>query len=409
MPTNRKSEQPDAVGATAILDAGIAHVVAEGFNTLTLRPLAERAGVSVGTISHYMGAKDQLLSRIVVHARTLDAAFFAPWMERARLLGEASHAFRLALVEETFNAWIERGFDRVVLYCELVGARGLTGEVQTALAEWAQLHNDAWAALMASAQDGRVLSAYLTDEAAFTISLGANPAYRCLRRLCLERLLGGPEAMAPARDTTLSLFRRFQAELAPPRSVVGAANDDQPAKKQAIAKAAGQVIVRGGVEAVTHRAVAQAAGAPASTVVYHFGAREALVEAGLEAVIRHFHSWRARRVEQMTGNPEHDFYRPTEDLVRATHAVAVGAMRYPALVSHAADMRRRRGENVQPDNFVETSGLPAAAFDPVSAQVLSVITFGARMLAMSLGRDQHEAVLAACADLRHRWARRGAC
>ncbi len=403
MSTRRRPDLPGQDGPEAILNAGIAHIVAEGFTTLTLRPLASRAGVSVGSISHYMGAKDQLLARIVAHAHELDRVFFGPWLERGATLGKAPHPFRAALVDEAFTAWLGHAFDRAVLYSELVSAKSLPDEVRAAFLAWTDLHREIWTALAADEHAGILLAASLADEAAFSLSQHGNTAYLCLRRLCLGRLLQGPERGPEVREATLRLFRRLQAELAPAHSVVGAVADEQPAKKQAIAKAAGQVIVEGGVEAVTHRAVASVAGTPASTVVYHFGARETLVEAGLEAIIRHFHFWRDASRTNPASDQEMNYYRSTEDLVRATHAVAVGAVRFPALAGHAADMRRRRGENIRVDAFSPTAGLTPDMYDPLSAQALSVVIFGARMLAMSLGQDQHEAVSAASAALAKRW------
>jgi AcrR family transcriptional regulator len=153
--------------------------------------------------------------------------------------------------------------------------------------------------------------------------------------------------------------------------------------------------------------VASAAGVPASTVVYHFGASDDLVIAGLEAVIHNFRDWlqsaRKERERQSNGADDEESYRMTRDLVRATHAVAVGAMRHPALQRHAADMRRRRGENVQLDDVPELQGVLRNTIDPLTAQVVSVATFGARMLAMAIQEDEQSAVLEARRALAAFW------
>lgn len=395
--------QPSSPGVAAILDAGIAHIAADGFGTLTLRPLAERAGVSVGTISHHLGAKDQLLALIVQHACGLDRDFFDPWLKRAAALGDRPHMLRAALIEETFSAWIDSASDRAFLFCELVSAKASPPEIRRAFSAWTDLHRAVWTGLAADADAGLLLAAYLADEAAFSLGLADDHAYACLRRLGVERLLRGPTPEGCGRQASLELFLHLQAELAPPRSVVGAPADDPPTKKDTIAIAAGQVIASLGVEAVTHRSVASVADVPPSTVVYHFGAREALVEAGLEAVIRHFHVWLSGRRARPEPGGEPERYRATQDLVRATYAVAVGAVRYPSLRPHAADMRRRRGENVDATTFAEATGLPLEAFDPYSAQILSVTIFGARMLAMSLGEDEQAGLVAVSQALARWW------
>ncbi len=385
--TDISPAQPPSPAVAALLDAGIAHIAAEGFGTLTLRPLAERAGVSVGTISHHLGAKEHLLTLIVERARGLDQEFFDPWLKRAAILGDHPHPLRGDLIEEAFSAWIRRASERAFLFCELVSAKASPPEIQRAFAAWVDLHREIWTELAGDRDAGLLLAAYLADETAFSLGLDDVDAYACLRRLGIRRLIEGPEAETGARQTSMDLFRHLQAELAPPRSLVDLPADQQPTKKEAIAIAAGMVIVDHGVEAVTHRSVASLAKAPPSTVVYHYGARESLVEAGLEAIIRGFQNWLRQRNAQLALGGDASS-QATQDLVRATYAVAIGAVRYPSLRPHAADMRRRRGENIKDDTFAEVSGLPREAFDAYSAQVLSVVIFGARMLAMSLGEDQ---------------------
>jgi AcrR family transcriptional regulator len=386
VPSDQRPDTSDSAGARAILDASIRHVAEEGLEAVTLRPLAERAGVSVATVTHYLGAKDQVLASIAAYARAQDEAFFTPWLERASQLDTASHAARSLLIEEAFYSWLAEALPRVVTFCEFVGSKSCPADARAAFRQWADLHLKVWTHLAGDADTGLLVMAYIADEAAFSLTLSPSPAYRCLRRLCLNQLLTGPSAKASERRASMALFRRLQDEMAPPHSIVGSAPTG-PAKKLAIAEAAGRVIVETGVGGVTHRAVAAVAEVPPSTVVYHFGAQETLVEAGLEAVIRHFRTWLSAQLDGVSPEAA-DIYRATEDLVRATHAVALGAVRFPSLLPLAADMRLRRGENIRADNFARSSGRPEQHFDAFSAQVTSCVTFGARMLAMSLGESQ---------------------
>src|SRR5947207_4628607 len=66
---------------------------------------------------------------------------------------------------------------------------------------------------------------------------------------------------------------------------LGAGQDDVSNRRRAIVEAALAVIGRGGVDAVTHRAVAGEAGVPLAATTYYFGSKAELVQEALELVI----------------------------------------------------------------------------------------------------------------------------
>jgi TetR/AcrR family transcriptional regulator, regulator of biofilm formation and stress response len=66
---------------------------------------------------------------------------------------------------------------------------------------------------------------------------------------------------------------------------VGAGEDGVSDRRRAIVEAALAVIGRGGVDAVTHRAVAVEAGVPLAATTYYFGSKAELVQEALELVI----------------------------------------------------------------------------------------------------------------------------
>jgi AcrR family transcriptional regulator len=247
---------------------------------------------------------------------------------------------------------------------------------------------------------GDLLAAYVLDEATYSLSLSGLPAYRALRRLCLSRLMTGALARGAVAAGEAALFAGLVADLAPPNSiVVGAAIPRPRTKRDDIAAYAAAIIVERGVDHLTHRAVAAAANVPSSTVVYQFGARDDLVIGALEAVIAKLHASIADDLP--LGTPA--MLERARETARATTAVALGAIRYPKLAPHAADMRRRRGENVRADALPFDFGAQRDAFDPLTAQVFSICRNGVllRRSALSLGPDDVENLcrrLAASAD-----------
>jgi DNA-binding transcriptional regulator YbjK len=66
---------------------------------------------------------------------------------------------------------------------------------------------------------------------------------------------------------------------------MGTHDDGLTGRRQAIVEAALAVIGRGGVDAVTHRAVAAEAGVPLAATTYYFGSKAELVQEALELVI----------------------------------------------------------------------------------------------------------------------------
>jgi AcrR family transcriptional regulator len=398
MPPNSRPHEPKRLSSAqqseVFLEAALSIVGEGGLKALTLRPLAARVGFSVPTLTHHLGSKERILERLIAHAHAQDVAFHGPWLRRAAQLERLDLTGRAALGEAAFRSWIETARPRAILLCAVVQTRLQHDGVVPALAAWFDAWETFWRELAANDARGAALLAYFVDEAVYSLALGGLDAYGLLRRLCLTQLFTSLDAGAPARKPSLRLFASARDELAPPHSVVDQTMIVPAVKRVDIARHAAALIVSDGVESISHRSVAAAAGVPASTVVYQFGSRDELLLAALEEVIHHFRAWRAKAgPEERDGPPS---IRASRPLLRATTAIAFESVWRPTLAPHAADMRRRRGENITADSAPRLSAAVLAQFDPLAAQVYSICMFGARMRAMALDEDE-----AAANDLIH--------
>lgn len=364
-----------------IVDAALDIIARSGLAGLTLRPLAVQVGVSVAVISARMGSKEQLIERATAVVARRDALIGERWRDLAARIAPADSASRAALADLAFRDWVGAGRRNVVFLIELVHDRVLQDSASTTLDRWLAQSAAFWSSLLFGTDTlGDLALGYMLDEASFALGAGDAPAYALLRTLCLHRFVAGlSHAGADGAE-----IERLIAALAPGDLPIARADDP---KRQRIADSAARIIVSQGIEATTHRSVARAADVPASTVVYHFGGRDALVVAGLHAVIAHFHGTRDRaRAERRlpVGDAE------TRDLVKATSMIALASIREPSLLPDAIDMRRRRGENIRADDLAALGFGPTAAarFDRAAAQIVSIALFGMRMVAMARKRPE---------------------
>lgn len=371
----------------SLIEAAKGIVSDGGLARLSLRNLAEEAGVSTATVTHHLGAKNEILPKLIEAAMNEDAAFFLPWREMSSRLTAPCRV----LAARAYSNWFDVARERMVLLGEILQTRDLDPLAIASLRKWISLHESAWSEI-AGANRGHVISRMLVDEAAFSAALGASIGYVLLRELCFARLFQREAAQA---------FIPVKGALAPSQSLVTSPPEFKGVRSR-IAEAAALIVAEEGVGRLNHRRVGERAHVAASSVVYHFGGRDDLMLAALTAVLSSFRSWVQGVVvasrDGGLGKPD-EVFRSTEHLVRATHAIGLGAMRHGSLLPHAIDMRRRRGENVRPDLIVELDEADRPYADPLFCQVLSVGSFGARMLAMILREDQEDSHARVVTDL----------
>ncbi len=376
MPVNR-STLPLGISVDAIVDQALDLIASGGLAELTLRPLATSLGVSVPVISARMGSKEQLVEGVTQAAHARDLVFFGKWGALASDVGARDSASRAAIAELALREWVTRERRQAILLIELVHDRALRPDRLPVLEDWLDDAGRFWAELIfGDAALAELALGYVLDEAGFSLGAGDDPKYALLRSLCLQRFASGifPGADADKGAVIASLISRLDAAVTP-------AAEEEDAKRQRITSSAADLIVSQGIESVTHRSVALAAGVPASTVVYHFGARATLVVAGLHAVIARFHSRRSDIRIDHNGTPPND--TSIQDLVKATSMIALASAREPSLLPYAIDMRRRRGENWRASDMAPMGIGIGAGFDRAAGQVLSIAAFGMGMIGMA--------------------------
>ena len=384
-----------ANAAQPIIAAALELIAEKGLSELTLRPLAEKVGMSLNALTQTMGTKEQLLAQVMVSAMERDNQFRAEWLHRVKGMAPIGPSMRALLAETILDDWVVGQRPLACLLIDMVQEAGRQHDCPEILDAWLDQVAGFWAEILFD--DPRQADAslgYILDEAGFSLFAHANPAYRMVRALCLHRFTGG---IYPQPDEDVGRGRDLEQWIAALEPAQTYPDTPDRSKRGAIASAAGRLIVTQGLEALTHRSAASAAGTPASTVVYHFGTRDELMVAALHAVVTNFRHNLAENFGQP--QPFHANYDFSQDLVRATSIIAIAAARHPGLTHHALDMRRRRGENIVTTVLWEM-GLPKGrTADRCTSQVASIALFGMRMVAMARGRDEHKVLLAAFSRL----------
>jgi DNA-binding transcriptional regulator YbjK len=174
---------------------------------------------------------------------------------------------------------------------------------------------------------------------------------------------------------------------------VGAGEDGVSGRRRAIVEATLSVIGRGGVDAVTHRAVAIEAGVPLAATTYYFASKAELVQEALELVI-------VRSAEVVDDHTSVDGEISCHDLVERLAAFAEAQLddrEAPLIAQYELMLEAGRREHLRPlaerwseaymaglVELVRASPLP----DPDrSAELLSALIEGALLDQLSLPRD----------------------
>jgi DNA-binding transcriptional regulator YbjK len=364
----------DSGPAARILAAARERLAAGGFRDLTLRPVAEASGATIAALTYHFGTKAQLVDRLVRAERAADEAAHQAFAARFAALERLEPAAIAAILEIYLDEAVSRRATSLV-WCELVLAAGVDEEARALVAPWIAARRDFWRAFFEDRTDeaerwSQAAFGYITDETAHNLAQGALPDYRLLRRMTLERLAGRGRSLGLSEGRFFeAVVHRMDPALALPSASSG---DPFSEKAQAIALAAGEVIVADGAQAVTHRAVGERANVPASSVAYHFRTRLDVVRAGLTVVYR---------VAQGRLMPRQAPGELEAFVARGTVSVALAAAREAELAPYAVDLRRLRGENLR-RRLNERMGV---SLDLAAAQAVSIARLGAILLSQAQG------------------------
>lgn len=373
-----------------LIPAALDIVSEQGFHALTLRPLAERTGMTLSVLTNMVGHKRQLLSDLIDHVRQADAAFRAPFLEHADVLPPLAPSEFAEFCDWFLDSQARNNKPVTLFFCEALLASANDPEIAGDLAPWIGDHLRFWQTLAQKAIHAdkallaEALAGFSIDEAAHAISLNGLAAYARLRRLCLLRLCEG-RLTDPRRHCHNGLFPALVEDLDaiddPIRIDKGDAHIWED-KTFRCAAAAGYLMVHSGVQALTHRAVAETAGVPSSTLAYHFKTREDLIKGAMVFLI-HKLLGAARGTPVAVPNlPEADI---AYEISRSTFMLAIEAWRNSVFLASAADMRRKRGINLQPRLNSELD--VGRSIDGLGAQAVAIVSIGTIILHSPQGLD----------------------
>lgn len=278
------NEGKDALRAQAV-DAAITIIAEHGLATLSIRDLAQAIGKSTTVIVNQFHSKAGLLRAVAEAAMAADEAYHQRFL--AEVDGVPIDHFSLrAIATRYIVGRTAPSLSFVRVWEEFVTDPEASAIALPQLAAWAELRATAWSAVLERgaglARLGPVFFPYLVMEEFYACALGRRLDYELLLQETLNGLLvddlGGP---APP----MTVLNWVVARLAPP---------EPPGKSfQAgsmplrLLDFAADLIMEGGIGAVTNRSVTQHVKASTSTILYHFGdMRTFLAQAVWHSVFR---------------------------------------------------------------------------------------------------------------------------
>jgi len=359
-------------------------IAEQGLQGLSLRAVAERAGISLGSLNYQIGDRAALIEAVLADGLEALTGWHDQWITRLDGLPVPDAAMLASIVTAYLEAAADQQPALTACLAELLLWAGQEGGGVVLFTAIVAENARFWQAVLAGHPDAdrlaAAIAAYCQDEKIFTLALRHLPEYRLLRDATVARLAAGFAPSGPYRDS--ALFERLVAAAAVPAAGVGMRVDLGTERRAAIADWAADIIADQGVGALTHRAVAALGQVPPSSVAHHFATKDDLLRAGIEAQYR-------RMTGARIGSPDQhsraDAARSGRAVMRITHVMALAACRDPAFIPYAIDMRRRRSENVRPRISAAISGGPDLDWAAIQAVVIAGL--GAVLNADAVGRD----------------------
>ncbi|OWR00403.1 helix-turn-helix domain-containing protein [Sphingopyxis witflariensis] len=362
-----------AEGNAAILDAARAVIAQRGLAGMSLRTVAEHAGVSVGSISYRIGDRAALVTAIVDREIEIVAAFAQDWL--ARLDGIAPVA--AGILPDLICEWLDLGERRTsaIVGCELALLASRDPQSLPKVAALFDAGETFWRDLLATTPGGAItarrIASYCIDEQPFSLLLSANADYRLLRQSTVRGLLRDDAELAN-KDWSNWHMLLVERLAAPAAAALDKAASITEGAKAMIAEHIADVVIAQGVGALSHRVIAEASTTAASSIAHHYPTQRDILFAGVEAIYRRMRANIEAAGGTVPGGGE---------VIRLTHESALTAIWNPAFLPFAIDMRRRRAENVH-IQIAEGLGIPPHSDRPrVQAIVMALMGNGLRMLA----------------------------
>lgn len=372
-----------------LIEAARRELAHGGLRAMSFRRLGEAVGATSGALAYHLGAKAQILNEVVTRERRRDRRWHEEWLERLDGLERVDRQALAAILEQYLDA-LNQGEARLtqLIWMDLVLRAPREAEVASLVAPWIAERRGFWSQLF----EGRIedaamwaglAAAYVTDEGFNGLVVGDDLDYRLLRRMAIDRLSGRLARDGVGREPLFSrLVRRMDPRLDLPAGEV-AADVMGPGPKREAALAACQVLVDGGAEALTHRAVAERAGLSRSAVGYYFRTSADLVRAAISGVYLIADGRAAPPPSPPGANPL--VWRGLA-VVRGELAVVLAAARDPTLSPYVIDQRRWRGVNYV--RLLRSKGY--SGLDALDGQTASLIATGQTVLSDVDGDDRRD-------------------
>ena len=280
-------------GQNDLLAYGLEIVDTGGLKALTLRSLAQKAGVSPSLLNYHFGSRDGLVARLFEYAQDLDAQFWRGCSETVAAMTLSPHhvpVVSLSIVQTCIQR--ARSLERLRWICSTLAARdpGYLGRA----GEWAALPRAFWTGLLrqvgadealgpalAAAMSGAIRTGLVAHDNLLVSAWVSDIVLRATERLLHLPLTMQGDSPARARIEALA-----QASLAPRPE----GRTDTPKRILSI-----------GPDAVTHRDIAGHAGVSLSSLTHHFSSLDEILRGAFERIYsRAQHEYEARLPTRMT-------------------------------------------------------------------------------------------------------------
>lgn len=267
------------------IEAAFAIIGERGLAGLSMRDLAQAIGKSTTVIVNLFQTKAGLLGAVAQAAMAADTAFHEGFFaETAGVPLDHVTLRGVAARYVTLRAGRQAPFARV--WQEFVTDAEASAAAREELRAWAQMRADAWTGLLARAENlaglAPVFVQYLVMEEFYAGALAERLDYDLLLRETLEGLIARAQGAAPLPTPVLDWVVEGLTPPQPPGK-----RFEPGSMPMRLLDIAADLIMAGGVGAVSNRAVTQAAGASVSTILYHFGdMRSFLAQAIWHSVFR---------------------------------------------------------------------------------------------------------------------------
>lgn len=340
---------------------------------MSLRTVADQAGISVGSISYRIGDRATLVSAIVQREIELLAAVGERW--QGRLAGVDPVAAHI--LPDLICEWLDLAERRTsaIVTCELALLASRDAQAMPDVKALLDHGDKLWSDLLGNRSDRSVLSRriarYCLDEQPFSLLLANNVDYRLLRHSTVRGLLRdhSPPVGGDRDAWHMQLVDRLAV---PAAAALGKAAEMPEGAKAVIAEHIADVIITQGVGALSHRVVGQVSAMAASSIAHHYPTQRDILFAGVEAIYRRMRADIRASNAQAPGSG---------DVMRLTHDSALTALWNPDFIPFAIDMRRRRAENVHVQVAQWLDIVPESDRARVQAMVMALIGNGLRMFA----------------------------